>query len=166
MKKESISQRDMEHYQFQAKSIIETLPYISEFYGKTIVVKYGGNAMIDEDLKRAFALNIILLKYIGINPVVVHGGGPQIGQMLKALNIESHFREGYRVTDDATMDVVEMVLVGKVNKEIVNLINLHGGQAVGLSGKDGMLVKAEPKELSIEKRTLRPKSLISAKWVK
>lgn len=112
--------------------------------------------MIDEDLKRAFALNIILLKYIGINPVVVHGGGPQIGQMLKALNIESHFREGYRVTDDATMDVVEMVLVGKVNKEIVNLINLHGGQAVGLSGKDGMLVKAEPKELSIEKKNAPP----------
>ncbi|WP_394701055.1 acetylglutamate kinase [uncultured Pseudodesulfovibrio sp.] len=146
----------MKRYQLQAKSIIETLPYISEFYGKTIVVKYGGNAMIDEDLKRAFALNIILLKYIGINPVVVHGGGPQIGHMLKALNIESHFREGYRVTDDATMDVVEMVLVGKVNKEIVNLINLHGGQAVGLSGKDGMLVKAEPKELSIEKKNAPP----------
>jgi len=156
MKKESISQRDLDRHQLQAKSIIETLPYISEFYGKTIVVKYGGNAMIDEDLKRAFALNIILLKYIGINPVVVHGGGPQIGNMLKALNIESQFREGYRVTDDATMDVVEMVLVGKVNKEIVNLINLHGGQAVGLSGKDGMLLKAEPKELSIEKKNAPP----------
>lgn len=156
MKKESISQRDMERYQLQAKSIIETLPYISEFYGKTIVVKYGGNAMIDEDLKRSFALNIILLKYVGINPVVVHGGGPQIGKMLKALNIESQFREGYRVTDDATMDVVEMVLVGKVNKEIVNLINLHGGEAVGLSGKDGMLIKAEPKELSIEKKDAPP----------
>ncbi len=156
MKKESISQRDMERYQLQAKSIIETLPYISDFYGKTIVVKYGGNAMIDEDLKRSFALNILLLKYIGINPVVVHGGGPQIGKMLKALNIESQFREGYRVTDDATMDVVEMVLVGKVNKEIVNLINLHGGEAVGLSGKDGMLIKAEPKELSIEKKDAPP----------
>ena len=156
MKKESISQRDMERYQLQAKSIIETLPYISEFFGQTIVVKYGGNAMIDEGLKKAFALNIILLKYIGINPVVVHGGGPQIGRMLKALNIESQFREGYRVTDDATMDVVVMVLVGKGNKEIVNLINLHGGQAVGLSGKDGKLIKAEPKELSIEKKDAPP----------
>lgn len=156
MKKESISQRDMKRFQLQAKSIIETLPYISEFYGETIVIKYGGNAMIDEDLKRAFALNVILLKYIGLNPVVVHGGGPQIGNMLKALNIESHFQHGYRVTDDATMDVVEMVLVGKVNKEIVNLINLNGGKAVGLSGKDGMLIKAEPKELAIEKKNAPP----------
>jgi acetylglutamate kinase len=146
----------MKRYQLQAKSIIETLPFISEFYGKTIVIKYGGNAMIDENLKRAFALNVILLKYIGINPVVVHGGGPQIGKMLKALNIESHFRQGYRVTDDATMDVVEMVLVGKVNKEIVNLINLHGGRAVGLSGKDGMLIEAEPKELTVEKKDAPP----------
>lgn len=151
MRKESISKRDMKRYQLQAKSIIETLPYITEFYGETLVIKYGGNAMIDEDLKRAFALNIILLKYIGVNVVVVHGGGPQIGEMLKALSIESHFREGFRVTDDATMDVVEMVLVGKVNKEIVNLINLHGGQAVGLSGKDGKLITAEPKELVIER---------------
>ncbi len=156
MKKESISERDMKRYQLQAKSIIETLPFISEFYGKTIVIKYGGNAMIDETLKRAFALNVILLKFIGINPVVVHGGGPQIGKMLKALNIESHFREGYRVTDDATMDVVEMVLVGKVNKEIVNLINLHGGRAVGLSGKDGKLIMAEPKELTVEKKDAPP----------
>ncbi|QGY41928.1 acetylglutamate kinase [Pseudodesulfovibrio cashew] len=146
----------MARYQHQAKSIIETLPFITDFYGKTIVIKYGGNAMIDEELKRAFALNVILLKYIGLNPVIVHGGGPQIGNMLKALNIESHFREGYRVTDDATMDVVEMVLVGKVNKEIVNLINLNGGNAVGLSGKDGMLIKAEPKELSIEKKNAPP----------
>jgi acetylglutamate kinase len=146
----------MKRYQLQAKSIIETLPFISEFYGKTIVIKYGGNAMIDETLKRAFALNVILLKFIGINPVVVHGGGPQIGKMLKALNIESHFREGYRVTDDATMDVVEMVLVGKVNKEIVNLINLHGGRAVGLSGKDGKLIMAEPKELTVEKKDAPP----------
>ena len=156
MERQPISQRDMKRYQHQAKSIIETLPFISEFYGKTVVIKYGGNAMIDESLKRAFALNVILLKYIGINPVVVHGGGPQIGKMLKALNIESTFREGYRVTDDATMDVVEMVLVGKVNKEIVNLVNLHGGQAVGLSGKDGMLIKAEPKELSVEKKDAPP----------
>ena len=156
MERQSTSQRDMKRYQLQAKSIIETLPFISEFYGKTVVIKYGGNAMIDESLKRAFALNVILLKYIGVNPVVVHGGGPQIGKMLKALNIESIFREGYRVTDDATMDVVEMVLVGKVNKEIVNLINLNGGKAVGLSGKDGMLIKAEPKELSVEKKDAPP----------
>jgi len=156
MKKESISQRDMKRFQLQAKSIMETLPFITEFYGETIVIKYGGNAMIDEELKRAFALNVVLLKYIGLNPVIVHGGGPQIGQMLKALNIESHFRQGYRVTDEATMDVVEMVLVGKVNKEIVNLINLNGGNAVGLSGKDGMLIKAEPKELTIEKKNAPP----------
>ncbi|WP_243543917.1 acetylglutamate kinase [Pseudodesulfovibrio tunisiensis] len=156
MKKEPINQRDMKRYQHQAKSIIETLPYISEFYGETVVVKYGGNAMIDEELKRAFALNIILLKYIGINPVVVHGGGPQIGQMLEALHIPTVFRQGYRVTDEAAMDVVEMVLAGKVNKQIVNLINLHGGKAVGLSGKDGLLLRAEPKELAIEKEDAAP----------
>ena len=156
MKHEPISKRDMKRYQHQAKSIIETLPFITEFFGETLVIKYGGNAMIDEKLKRAFALNIILLKYIGINVVVVHGGGPQIGKMLTALNIESHFREGYRVTDDATMDVVEMVLVGKVNKEIVNLLNLNGGMAVGLSGKDGKLITAEPKELAVEKDNAPP----------
>ncbi len=107
--------------------------------------------MIDEKLKRAFALNIILLKYIGINPVVVHGGGPQIGEMLNALNIESHFRQGYRVTDKATMDVVEMVLVGKVNKEIVNLINLHGGEAVGLSVKMANSFRQSPKNWPLKK---------------
>lgn len=112
--------------------------------------------MIDENLKRAFALNIILLKYIGINPVVVHGGGPQIQKMLSALNIDSQFKSGYRVTDEATMDIVEMVLVGQVNKQIVNLINLQGGKAVGLSGKDGMLIKAEQKELVIESETKSP----------
>lgn len=156
MKKQPISERDMKRYQLQAKGIIETLPYISEFFGKTVVIKYGGNAMIDEDLKKAFALNVILLKFIGVNPVIVHGGGPQIGEMLEALKIPTQFRQGYRVTDDATMDVVEMVLVGKVNKQIVNLINLHGGKAVGLSGKDGMLIKAEPKELAIEKEDTAP----------
>lgn len=140
----------------RAQLLIESLPYIKEFYGETVVIKYGGNAMIDEPLKRAFALNIILLKYIGINPVVVHGGGPQIQKMLSALNIDSHFKSGYRVTDEATMDVVEMVLVGQVNKQIVNLINLHGGKAVGLSGKDGMLIKAEQKELVVESETKSP----------
>ena len=147
---------DMEHDITRAKFLIESLPYIKEFYGETVVIKYGGNAMIDETLKRAFALNIILLKYIGINPVVVHGGGPQIQKMLSALNIDSHFKSGYRVTDEATMDVVEMVLVGQVNKQIVNLINLNGGKAVGLSGKDGMLIKAEQKELVIESETKAP----------
>lgn len=147
---------EMEQDIIRAKFLIESLPYIKEFYGETIVIKYGGNAMIDENLKRAFALNIILLKYIGINPVVVHGGGPQIQKMLSALNIDSQFKSGYRVTDEATMDVVEMVLVGQVNKQIVNLINLHGGKAVGLSGKDGMLIKAEQKELVIESETKAP----------
>ncbi|WP_320007600.1 acetylglutamate kinase [Maridesulfovibrio sp.] len=147
---------DIEHDIIRAKFLIESLPYIKEFYGETIVIKYGGNAMIDETLKRAFALNIILLKYIGINPVVVHGGGPQIQKMLSALNIDSQFKSGYRVTDEATMDVVEMVLVGQVNKQIVNLINLNGGKAVGLSGKDGMLLKAEQKELVIESETKAP----------
>lgn len=147
---------EMEQDIIRAKFLIESLPYIKEFYGETIVIKYGGNAMIDETLKRAFALNIILLKYIGINPVVVHGGGPQIQKMLSALNIDSQFKSGYRVTDEATMDVVEMVLVGQVNKQIVNLINLHGGKAVGLSGKDGMLIKAEQKELVIESETKSP----------
>jgi acetylglutamate kinase len=140
----------MKRYQRQAQSIVETLPFIREFYHQTVVIKYGGNAMIDEELKQSFARSVILLKFIGVNPVIIHGGGPQIGQMLEALHIPTVFRQGYRVTDDATMDVVEMVLVGKVNKQIVNLINLHGGRAVGLSGKDGMLIRAEPKELAIE----------------
>lgn len=140
----------------KAKFLIESLPYIKEFFGETVVIKYGGNAMIDEELKRAFALNIILLKYIGVNPVVVHGGGPQIQKMLSALNIDSHFKNGYRITDEATMDVVEMVLVGQVNKQIVNLINLNGGRAVGLSGKDGMLIKAEQKQMVIESEAKAP----------
>ncbi len=142
--------RDLQHEAERARMIIETLPYIREFAGQTIVIKYGGNAMIDETLKQSFAKSVVLLKYVGVNPIIVHGGGPQIGKMLKALNIESHFRQGLRVTDDATMDVVEMVLVGKVNKEIVNLLNLAGGRAVGLSGKDGMLIRAEKKELAID----------------
>lgn len=140
----------------QARMIIEMLPYIREFAGRTIVIKYGGNAMIDERLKQSFARSVVLLKYVGVNPVIVHGGGPQIGKMLKALNIASEFRQGLRVTDDATMDVVEMVLVGKVNKEIVNLINLAGGRAVGLSGKDGMLIRAEKKELAINRDDAPP----------
>ena len=126
----------------KASVLLEALPYIRSFYGKTFVVKYGGSAMLSPELRDSFAMDIVLLKYIGINPVVVHGGGPQIGDLLKRLNIPSRFVGGMRVTDRETMDVVEMVLVGKVNKEIVKLINSHGGNAVGLSGKDGNLITA------------------------
>jgi acetylglutamate kinase len=125
-----------------AHVLIEALPYIQRFKGKTIVVKYGGNAMIDETLKNSFARDVVLLKLVGINPVVVHGGGPQIGSLLQRLGKTSEFVQGMRVTDAETMDVVEMVLGGLVNKEIVNLINRHGGSAVGLTGKDGDLVRA------------------------
>ena len=126
-----------------AHVLIEALPYIRRFKGKTLVVKYGGNAMTDEHLKHSFARDIVLLKLVGINPVIVHGGGPQIGQLLERLGKTSQFIQGMRVTDSETMDVVEMVLGGLVNKEIVNLINQHGGAAVGLTGKDGDLVRAE-----------------------
>jgi len=126
----------------KAKVLIESLPYIREFNEKTVVIKYGGHAMVDEDLKRNFALNVILMKYIGINPVIVHGGGPQINRFLDKMQIRSNYVQGMRVTDGETMDVVEMVLVGKVNKEIVGLINHCGGKAVGLSGRDGDLVQA------------------------
>jgi acetylglutamate kinase len=119
------------------------LPYIQKYTGKTLVIKYGGNAMVDEDLKTQFARDIVLLKTVGINPVVVHGGGPQIGDLLQKLSIESKFIDGMRVTDSATMDVVEMVLGGQVNKEIVNLINNQGGSAIGLTGKDGKLITAD-----------------------
>ncbi|TAN50067.1 MAG: acetylglutamate kinase [Methylococcaceae bacterium] len=125
-----------------AHVLTEALPYIQRFTGKTVVVKYGGNAMIDETLKNSFARDIVLLKLVGINPVVVHGGGPQIGNLLKRLGKSSEFVQGMRVTDAETMDVVEMVLGGLVNKEIVNLINRHGGRAVGLTGKDGDLIRA------------------------
>lgn len=140
----------------KAKVVLEALPYIRQFHGQTIVIKYGGHAMVDETLKRQFALNVILLKYIGLNPVVVHGGGPQIGEMLKKLNIASQFRQGLRITDEATMDVVEMVLVGKVNKQIVNQLNLQGGKAVGLSGKDGQLIKARKLEMVLERKDMPP----------
>ncbi len=126
-----------------AKVLSEAMPYIQRFRGKTIVVKYGGNAMVDEKLKRGFARDMVMLKLVGINPVVVHGGGPQIGQLLERIGKESKFIEGMRVTDAETMDVVEMVLGGLVNKEIVNLINRHGGRAVGLTGKDGDLIRAK-----------------------
>ena len=139
----------------RAKILIEVLPYIRRFNGATIVIKYGGHAMVDEQLKQECALDVILLKYVGMNPVVVHGGGPQIGDFLKRLSIESEFVDGMRVTDRQTMDVVEMVLVGKVNKEIVNLINQNGGIAVGLSGKDGKLISAR-KMKYLKKRSEDP----------
>ena len=126
-----------------AQVLSEALPYIQRFTGKTIVVKFGGNAMIDEDLKNSFARDIVMMKLVGMNPVVVHGGGPQIGDLLTKLNIESHFVNGMRVTDAATMNIVEMVLGGSVNKDIVNLINQNGGQAIGLTGKDGKLIQAK-----------------------
>lgn len=127
--------------------LIEALPYIRNFYGKTFVFKFGGHAMLDEELKNNFARDIILLWYIGIKPVIVHGGGPQIDDLLKQLGKESKFIDGLRVTDEKTMDVVEMVLVGKINKEIVGLINHLGGKAVGISGKDGKLLVAKMIEM-------------------
>ncbi len=136
----------------KAKVLIEALPYMQEFRHKTIVVKYGGHAMVDDFLKKQFALDVILLKQIGINPVIVHGGGPQINQLLDRLGIKPSYVEGMRVTDGETMDVVEMVLVGKVNKEIVGLINHCGGKAVGLSGRDGDLVCAEKLKVSSRRK--------------
>jgi acetylglutamate kinase len=134
-----------------AQVLSEALPYIRRFVGKTLVIKYGGNAMESEELKEGFARDIVLMKAVGINPVVVHGGGPQIGELLKRLSIESHFIDGMRVTDAQTMDVVEMVLGGQVNKDIVNLINGHGGSAIGLTGKDAHLIRA--KKLSVTRKT-------------
>ncbi len=131
-----------------ADVLIEALPYIQRFKGKTIVVKFGGNAMVDEALKNSFARDIVLMKLVGLNPIIVHGGGPQIGQLLSKLGKTSNFIDGMRVTDSETMDVVEMVLGGLVNKEIVNLINRNGGKAVGLTGKDGDFIRA--KKLLIE----------------
>ncbi len=125
-----------------AKVLTEALPYIRRFSGKTMVIKYGGNAMVDDELKNSFARDVVLMKLVGMNPVVVHGGGPQIGDLLKRMGKESKFVGGMRVTDAETMDVVEMVLGGLVNKEIVSLINRHGGSAVGLTGKDGDLIHA------------------------
>ena len=125
-----------------AHVLTEALPYIRRFSGKTVVIKYGGNAMVDETLKSGFARDVVLMKLVGINPVVVHGGGPQIGRLLERIGKESTFVDGMRVTDSETMDVVEMVLGGLVNKEIVNLITRHGGRAVGLTGTDGDLIRA------------------------
>lgn len=144
----------------KANVLIEALPYIRRFYDKTVVIKYGGSAMEEERLKRNFALDVVLLKYIGMNPVIVHGGGPQIGQLLTKLGKKSEFIEGMRVTDKETMDVVEMVLVGKVNKEIVSLINQQGGKAVGLSGKDGRLINAKKLKITKSRGKGKPPEII------
>ncbi len=137
-----------------AEILVEALPYIQKLDKKTVVIKYGGNAMIDEALKSSFAQDIVLLKQIGVNPVIVHGGGPQIAELLQKIGKESKFIEGMRVTDSETMDVVEMVLGGLVNKQIVSLINQHGGHAVGLTGKDGCLISAKP--LNIKPKNIKP----------
>jgi acetylglutamate kinase len=157
---EENSMDDMKKSVERADILLEALPYIRRFCGKTIVIKYGGHAMVDEELKDSFARDVVMMKYIGINPVVIHGGGPQIGSFLKKLGKNSKFVQGMRVTDEETMDIVEMVLVGKVNKEIVGLINRHGGMAVGLSGKDANLIRAEKYYLSAEKVKDTPPEII------
>jgi acetylglutamate kinase len=143
-----------------ADILIEALPYIRQFYGMTIVIKYGGHAMSDPQLKEDFARDIVLMKFVGLNPVIVHGGGPQISQVLSRMGIESTFVRGMRLTDEPTMDVVEMVLGGKVNKEIVAQINRHGGKAVGLSGKDGGLILAEKLHIIYRKDENTPPEII------
>ncbi|MCK5881303.1 MAG: acetylglutamate kinase [Sinobacterium sp.] len=143
-----------------AEVLSEALPYIQKYAGKTFVVKYGGNAMTDDSLKESFARNIVLMKAVGINPIVVHGGGPQIGDLLARLNIETEFVEGMRVTDSATMDVVEMVLGASVNKSIVSLLNQHGGKAVGITGKDGGLIKAKKLQLTKKSTANQPTEII------
>ncbi|MGE4317556.1 MAG: acetylglutamate kinase [Deferribacterales bacterium] len=144
----------------KADVLIESLPYIKDFYGETIVIKYGGHAMVDEELKFSFARDVVLMKYIGINPVIVHGGGPQIGDMLKKLNIPTQFISGMRVTDKETMNIVEMVLAGKINKDIVSLVNQNGGKAIGLSGKDGNLITAEKMYIKDEESFVKTPEII------
>ncbi|MFT6310565.1 MAG: acetylglutamate kinase [Porticoccus sp.] len=148
---ETIMSLDIDNSLTTAKVLTEALPYIQKFAGKTVVVKFGGNAMVDPELNHHFARDIVLMKSVGMNPVVVHGGGPQIGSLLAKLNIESRFIDGMRVTDSQTMDVVEMVLGGSVNKEIVGTINQHGGKAIGITGKDGNLIQA--KKLNVTRVT-------------
>jgi acetylglutamate kinase len=146
-----MDERNLEALIGKAAVLIEALPYIREYRGKTVVIKYGGSAMVEEKLKAGFARDIALFKLVGMNPIVVHGGGPQIGKTLERMGIKSNFIDGHRVSDGETIDVVEMVLVGKVNKEIVSLISSEGGSAVGLSGKDGSLIQAE--KMVITKKT-------------
>lgn len=149
-----------EQAQQVASVLAEALPYIQRFSGKTIVVKYGGNAMTDDKLKEGFARDIVLMKLVGMNPVVVHGGGPQIADLLKRIGKESEFIQGMRVTDTETMDIVEMVLGGSVNKEIVNLIHQHGGSAVGLTGKDGDMIRARKMEMTAFNEDLNASEII------
>ena len=144
----------------RARILIEALPYIRQFANKNIVIKYGGHAMAEQSLKEQFVLDIILMKYVGINPIIVHGGGPQINQIMEKMGIQSTFVEGQRVTDDETMNVVEMVLVGTVNKEIVGLINGYEGRAVGLSGRDGDLIQADPMKIYKYTGDERPPEII------
>lgn len=144
----------------KANILVEALPYIRRFYQKTIVIKYGGHAMVAEALKESFAKDVVLMKYIGINPVVVHGGGPQIGKMLDRIGKKTDFYQGMRITDADTMDIVEMVLAGKINKEIASLINRHGGRAVGLSGKDGRLIEARKLKIALDAQEDRPAEII------
>jgi acetylglutamate kinase len=143
-----------------AKVLTEALPYIRKFHGSTIVVKYGGNAMIADELTQTFARDIVLMKLVGMNPIVVHGGGPQIGDLLAKLNIPTRFVDGMRVTDSATMDVVEMVLGGLVNQDIVSLINHAGGRAVGITGKDGQLIEARKMTIQRESPELKATEII------
>ena len=150
----------MAHSTHNAEVLIEALPYFQRHAGKTIVIKYGGNAMVDPLLQQQFAQDITLLKQVGVNPIVVHGGGPQIGQLLERLSIKSEFIDGLRVTDAATMDVVEMVLGGQVNKSIVSLINQAGGKAVGLTGKDASFIKARKLNLQREAKADQPTEII------
>ena len=150
----------MEELIRKANVLLEALPYIKAFGGKTVIIKYGGSAMVNEKLRSNFAQDVILLRYIGIKPVIVHGGGPQIGEVLSKMGIKSKFVKGHRVTDDETMDIVEMVLGGKVNKEIVALIHQHGGKAVGLTGKDGMLITAEKMTIFYQEDENKPPEII------
>ena len=143
-----------------AKVLTEALPYIQQFTGKTLVIKYGGNAMVDEQLQASFARDIVLMKLVGMNPIIVHGGGPQIGDLLERLNIESHFVDGMRVTSSETMDVVEMVLGAAINKNIVSLIQQHGGKAIGLTGKDGNLIRAEKLNVTRESASMQAPEII------
>ncbi len=147
---------DISGYIQRADVLIEALPYIRQFSGKTIVIKYGGHAMTDETLRHAFARDVVLLKYVGMHPIIVHGGGPQIGETMRRMGLEARFVNGLRVTDGETMEVVEMVLGGKLNKEIVATINFHGGQAVGLSGKDANLLLATKKRVYQQERPEAP----------
>lgn len=152
--------QDLQHASHIAGVLTEALPYIQRFTGQTIVVKFGGNAMIDEALQASFARDIVLMKLVGMNPVVVHGGGPQIGSLLKRLNIDSSFVDGMRVTDSDTMDVVEMVLGATVNKQIVNLINQAGGRAIGVTGKDGQLIKATKMQVANDSPEVKASEII------